>query len=233
MMAGEAVATCGIADTEDEGASMAGEQKSGDGPPVVELLGRARQGETGALGQLLQAYRNYLIVLATMQLDGRLRRRLNPSDLVQDALLAAHRDFHQFRGCSSGEFSAWMRKILIHCLHHAVETHIRAKARDIRCEISLDYVQTALDRSGLSPVNLLADRGPSPSTPALQRENALDFANRLGKLRPQYRDVIVLRGLQGLPFEEVAERMGRRPGAVRMLWLRAIEKLQEAAAEAV
>lgn len=212
---------------------MAFEQQAGDAPPVVELLGRARDGETAALGQLLQAYRNYLIVLATMQLDGRLRRRLNPSDLVQDALLAAHRDFHQFRGCSAGEFSAWMRKILIHCLHHAVETHIRAKARDIRCEISLDYVQTALDRSGLSPVNLLADRGPSPSTPALQRENALDFANRLGKLRPQYRDVIVLRGLQGLPFEEVAERMGRRPGAVRMLWLRAIEKLQEAAAETV
>lgn len=212
---------------------MAGEHQPGDGPPVVELLDRARQGETAALGQLLQAYRNYLIVLATMQLDGRLRRRLNPSDLVQEALLAAHRDFHQFRGCSAPEFSAWMRKILIHCLHHAVEMHIRAKARDIRCEISLDYVQSALDRSGLSPANLLADRGPSPSTPALQRENALDFANRLGKLRPQYRDVIVLRGLQGLPFEEVAERMGRKPGAVRMLWLRAIEKLQATSEEAV
>jgi RNA polymerase sigma-70 factor (ECF subfamily) len=211
---------------------MATTYSTSEGPPVVELLDRARQGEGEALGQLLQAYRNYLIVLATMQLDGRLRRRLNPSDLVQEALLAAHRDFHQFRGCSAPEFSAWMRKILIHCLHHAVEMHIRAKARDIRCEISLDQAHSTLDRSGLSPANLLADPGPSPSAPALQRENALDFANRLGKLRPQYRDVIVLRGLQGLPFDEVAERMGRKPGAVRMLWLRAIEKLQSASLEA-
>jgi RNA polymerase sigma-70 factor (ECF subfamily) len=211
---------------------MATTYSTSEGLPVVELLDRARQGEGEALGQLLQAYRNYLIVLATMQLDGRLRRRLNPSDLVQEALLAAHRDFHQFRGCSAPEFSAWMRKILIHCLHHAVEMHIRAKARDIRCEISLDQAHSTLDRSGLSPANLLADPGPSPSAPALQRENALDFANRLGKLRPQYRDVIVLRGLQGLPFDEVAERMGRKPGAVRMLWLRAIEKLQSASLEA-
>jgi RNA polymerase sigma-70 factor (ECF subfamily) len=206
---------------------MAEPHQTTDGPPVVDLLERARDGEATALGQLLQAYRNYLIVLATMQLDGRLRRRMNPSDLVQDALLAAHRDFHQFRGCSSGEFTAWLRKILIHCLHHAVEMHIRAKARDIRCEISLDHVHSAMDRSGLSPMNLLADRGPSPSAPAQQRENALAFANRLGQLRPPYRDVIVLRGLQGLAFDEVAERMGRKPGAVRMLWLRAIEKLQE------
>ncbi len=206
---------------------MANGDAAHDGPPVVELLGRAREGEVAAVGQLLQAYRNYLIVLATMQLDGRLRRRMNPSDLVQDALLAAHRDFHQFRGCSSGEFTAWLRKILIHCLHHAVEMHIRAKARDVRQEISLDQAHQALDRSGLSPINLLADRGPSPSAPVQQRETAVAFANRLGQLRPPYRDVIVLRGIQGLPFEEVAKRMDRKPGAVRMLWLRAIEKLQE------
>ena len=73
----------------------------------------------------------------------------------------------------------------------------------------------------------LADPGPSPSTPARQRERAVALADQLAKLRPEYRDVIVLRNLQGLSFEEIAERMDRKTGAVRMLWLRAIEKFKQ------
>ncbi len=53
------------------------------------------------------------------------------------------------------------------------------------------------------------------------------MADQLSRLPPQYRDVIVLRNLQGLSFDEVAERMGRKPGTVRMLWLRAIEKFKQ------
>jgi RNA polymerase sigma-70 factor (ECF subfamily) len=74
---------------------------------------------------------------------------------------------------------------------------------------------------------VLADRGPSPSEPAHRRERAVAIADQLAKLKPDDRDVIVLRNLQGLSFEEVAERMGRKPGAVRMLWLRAIERFRE------
>ena len=53
------------------------------------------------------------------------------------------------------------------------------------------------------------------------------LADQLSHLPPHYRDVIVLRNLQGLSFEEVADRMERKPGAVRMLWLRAIEKFKQ------
>jgi len=53
------------------------------------------------------------------------------------------------------------------------------------------------------------------------------IADQLAKLRPDYREVIVLRNLQGLSFEEVAVQMDRKPGAVRMLWLRAIEKFRQ------
>ncbi len=53
------------------------------------------------------------------------------------------------------------------------------------------------------------------------------FANRLAQLRPQYRQVIIMRNLQGLTFEEIAERMERNAGAVRMLWLRAVDKLKQ------
>ncbi len=126
------------------------------------LLAQARAGHAEPIGQLLSLYRNYLLVLATTQFDRRLRRRLNPSDLVQEAMLAAHRDFEQFRGDSEGQFLAWLRQILIHCLHRAIETHMKAKMRDVRCEISIENISAALDRSTARLSDLFVDKAPSP-----------------------------------------------------------------------
>ncbi len=191
------------------------------------LLTQARSGATEPLGRLLQLYRNYLTILATTQIDRRLRRRMSPSDLVQEAMLAAHRDFPKFRGRVEQEFLGWLRQILINCLHHAVETHVKAKRRDVRCEVSIEQASQNLDRSVFNFAHVLADAGPSPSAPVRQREHAVALADQLAKLRPEYREVIVLRNLQGLSFDEVAERMDRNSGAVRMLWLRAIEKFKQ------
>jgi len=198
-----------------------------DSSSIRHLVDKARRGETEPLGQLLQLYRNYLTILATTQLDRRLRRRMSPSDLVQEAMLAAHCDFAKFRGSSERELLAWLRQILINCLHHAMETHLDAKRRDVRREISVEQVSAVLDRSVVQFVQVLADRGPSPSEPLRRRERAVALADQLAKLRAPYRDVIVLRNLQGLTFEEIADRMGRNAGAVRMLWLRAIDKFKQ------
>lgn len=200
--------------------------KSSQQRKAQRLLTQARDGAPEQVGQLLQLYRNYLLVLATTQFDRRLRRRLSPSDLVQETMLAAHRDFEQFRGRTEPQFLAWLRQILINCLHHAIETHVKAKMRDVRCEISIENLSVALDRSTARLSELLVDKAPSPGAPMRQRENAVAFANQLAALRPQYRDVIIMRNLQGLPFEEIAERMDRNSGAVRMLWLRAVDKLK-------
>jgi RNA polymerase sigma-70 factor (ECF subfamily) len=198
-----------------------------EGASFEKLLDEARRGEAEPLGRLLELYRNYLTILATTQLDRKLRRRMNPSDLVQETMLGAHRDFSQFRGGSEQELLAWLRQILINCLHHAIETHVKAKRRDVRCEISIEQVSAAVDRSAADFAQVLADPGPSPSTPARRREQALALADQLAKLKPQYREVIILRNLQGLSFEEVAARMNRKTAAVRMLWLRAIEKFKQ------
>lgn len=194
---------------------------------VESLITEARASGAEPLGQLLQLYRNYLTILATIQFDRRLRRRLSPSDLVQETMLAAHRDFASFTGCSERQFLAWLRQILINCLHHAIDAHVKSKKRGVRAEVSLERVNAAMNHSDVDLANVLADRGPSPSSAIDQRERAVAFANQLAKLRPQYREVIVLRNIQGLPFEAIAERMHRKAGAVRMLWLRAIERLKQ------
>ena len=106
--------------------------------PIAEVIDSARDGNTRTLGQLLQLYRNYLSVLAMTQLDRRLWRRVSTSDLVQETMLAAHRDFGQFRGNSEGELLAWLRQILVNCLSHAVEKNIHAKKRDMRREVDIE-----------------------------------------------------------------------------------------------
>lgn len=198
---------------------------------VIELLSRAKRGATDELGELLQLYRNYLTVFATTQINGRLRQRMSPSDAVQETMLAAHQDIQKFQGVSEREFLSWLRQILLNTIYHAVETHFKAKRRDIRREVSFEQLNERLDRSAVNLGNALVAHGPSPSESVHKRELAVAVADQLAKLRADYRDVIVLRNLQGLPFEEVASRMNRSTGAARMLWLRAMEKLKLVYAE--
>ncbi len=197
-----------------------------DSQEFDQLLVQARQGHREARGQLLQWYLNYLTILATSQLNQPLRRRVSPSDLVQEAMLAAYRDFGDFRGNSRGELLGWLRQILINTLHRAFATHVKAEKRDIRREISLDQTTQRMDESGGNLARLLPSSSPSPSAPMRSREDAVLLADQLNRLRPDYRDVVVLRVIQGLSFQEIADQMNRSSGAVRMLFLRALNEFK-------
>ena len=194
-----------------------------EGADFPRLLSEARSGRTESLGQLLEWYVNYLTILATTQLDRRIQRRVSPSDLVQEAMLAAHRDFGDFRGQSQAELLGWLRQILINTLHHAFARHVKAGKRDIRREVSIDEVSRQLEESACNLAAMIPARVDSPSAAMRTREDSVALADQLNKLLPHYRDVIIYRILQGLSFEEIAERMERSSGAVRMLWLRALE----------
>jgi RNA polymerase sigma-70 factor, ECF subfamily len=199
---------------------------SGRSKVTRELLSRARQGDGESLGELLTLYRNYLSLMATTQLERRLRPRVSPSDIVQETMLKAHRHFAQFKGCSEAEFLAWLRQILLSSLAHFVERHLLAAKRNIRREISIE--DCADLAGGASPgANALGTpRGESPSTAVRQREASQILSDHLGELSPRYREVLLLRNIQGLSFDEIAIQFHCTPAAVRMLWLRAIQKLR-------
>lgn len=190
------------------------------------LLSAAKNGEAESLGQLLEMYLNYLKLLARTQLDQKLQGRTSPSDVVQETLLEAHRDFPQFRGNHPEEFLGWLRRILINNLARVVQRHVLAEKRDVRREISIDDVGADVERSTARLVAVLADAGNSPSSDAQKHEAGLVLADELAELNADYRDVIVLRHLEGLSFADVAGKMGRTSGAVRMLWMRAIAQLR-------
>src|SRR5262245_18737576 len=188
----------------------------------------ARDGDRTSIGELLQHYRNYLMLLATTQIHRRLRRRVNPSDVVQETTLKAHRHFAQFRGETERELLAWLRQILVTNLGRFVEQYMLAAKRDIRRESSIEGAGAALSESSSRLSALLCAGGQTPRAVIQRREDAVVLANRLAELPRHYREVLILRNIQGLSFERAAARLNRPLGATRMLWLRAIQKLRAA-----
>ncbi|MGO9463143.1 MAG: sigma-70 family RNA polymerase sigma factor [Isosphaeraceae bacterium] len=191
--------------------------------PSGLLLVQARDGDAAAQGQLLELYRNYLRLMARTLINQPLRIRLDASDLVQETFLKAHREFSGFLGSTEPELVAWLRQILVRSLADQVRQH-RAKRRDYRRE---EPMEVLLDRSSLAIQAQLATPLSSPSAHSSKREQAVLLADALEKMPADYREVFLLRNLERIPFDEIARRMNRSSGAVRMLWARAIKKLSQ------
>jgi RNA polymerase sigma-70 factor (ECF subfamily) len=192
-----------------------------------QLLAGARAGDSDSLGWLLEIYRNYLHLLASAQLNERLRSRVNPSDLVQETFLRASRHFGEFCGSSEQEWLGWLRTILRRSLLTMVHRQVVARKRSVLREISLQELAIRSGPEASGWTSQIVSPGSSPSAPARRQELSCLLAERLSRLPGPYREVLVLRHLEGLSFSEVAERMRRPPGAVRVLWLRALERLRQ------
>ena len=186
---------------------------------------RIRAGDDAALGTLLSSYASYLELLARVQIGRRLQRKVDPGDVVQETFLEIHRQFPIFRGSTEAELLGWMRKILAGQIALMLRRYLGTKARDVKLEqelgLQLDHSSQALDRG-------LADSISTPSQHASKREQAVLLAEALQQLPEDYREVIILRHLEGLPFSEVAQRMERSEDAVQKLWVRSLGKLRGA-----
>lgn len=187
------------------------------------LLDRARAGDAAAQGQLLGRFERWLQLLARVQCESRFQAKFDAADIVQQTLLEAVRALPQFRGTTEAELAGWLRQILAHALAHEIRRFQGAQKRDVGLEVSLD---AELAQSSLRLGALLAESGPTPSQAAARQEVGVLLADALCRLPEDYRDVLVLRHLEGLSHEEIAVRLGRSVGAVRMLWVRALASLK-------
>jgi RNA polymerase sigma-70 factor (ECF subfamily) len=187
------------------------------------LLVLARAGDGEALGSLLERYRNYLMLLARLQVDRRLQVKFDPADLVQETFLEAHRDFSQFRGECEAELVGWLRRILATNLANLVRRYYGTQRRDPHLERDLNE---ALDQSSRALDRGLASPQSSPSNQAVRREQAVILADALQRLAPDYREAILLRHVEGLSFPEMSRRMGRTEDSVKKLWARGLARLR-------
>jgi RNA polymerase sigma-70 factor (ECF subfamily) len=193
-----------------------------DAIPEVLLI-QARAGDEAALGRLLEIYRNYLRLVARALIGQALRVRLDASDLVQETFLKASGEFSQFLGATEPELTAWLRRILVRTLANQAKHH-RRQGRDYQRQESLEAM---LDRSSAAVQRALASAVETPSSHAVRREQAVLLADALEELPAHYREVFVLRNLEHIPFDQIAERMGRSPGATRVLWKRAMDRISQ------
>jgi RNA polymerase sigma-70 factor (ECF subfamily) len=196
----------------------------GETPKLSQLILQARDGDVESRDRLFGLCRSYLGFAARAQVETWLRVKIDASDLVQQTMLEAHRDFDRFQGVTEREWLAWLKRILAHNVADFIRRYRGTAKRQIGREVPFhDPAETKFMRGAAEP----AGREGTPSQEFLRLDDELRVAAALAELPPDYQEVIVLRNLQRLPFNEVAERMERSRPAVQMLWMRAIKKLQK------
>jgi RNA polymerase sigma-70 factor (ECF subfamily) len=188
------------------------------GGPEAERLAKAH-GSPEALGQLLEGYRRYLLQIANSELDSQMQTKLGASDLVQETFLEAHRAFDRFQGDSPVELRAWLRAILLNKVADTNRQFRGTAKREIGKEVAI------AGKSETQPEPVVPT--PSPSNLLMREERATALTVALARLPPHYRQVIVWRQVEDLSFDDMASRLGRSTDAVRKLWWRALQQLQD------
>ncbi|BBO33447.1 RNA polymerase ECF-type sigma factor [Lacipirellula parvula] len=178
------------------------------------------------LGPLLQQYEEYLLLLARVEVGRRLQRKLDPSDLVQEVFLDAHRQFPNFRGTTESELLEWLRQILAGITANAMRHYLGVQGRDARRELEQD-ISGSFGKTAKQLHELAAVSGETPSQDAMRREQAVVVADAIQSLPDDYRDVLILRHWEGLSFPDVAIRLSKTTDSVEKLWMRALVKLRQ------
>lgn len=171
----------------------------------------------------LDRYRQYLLMLARVELDPRLGERLDPSDVVQQTMLDAFQRREQFRGTTEAEWAAWLRQILVNNLVDALRAAGRAK-RDITREQSLD---AAVERSSQRLEQWLVADQSTASQKLERHEQAIRLANALALLPKPQSEALVLKNWNNWSLAEVADHMDRTPAAVAGLLKRGLKQLRK------
>jgi RNA polymerase sigma-70 factor (ECF subfamily) len=188
---------------------------------VVPLLTAARAGSAEALGRLFEACRGYLLTVAESELAADVKVKEAASDLVQDTFLEAQRDFARFHGATEAELLAWLRRLLLNNVANVTRRYRTGKR-------SVEREAAALDGQAKQDLQASLPAGSdSPSGQAVANEQAAALARALERLPDDYRQVLRLRYEEGRQFEEIAAMMGRSANAVRKLFARAVERVQQ------
>ncbi len=171
-----------------------------------------------SVADLLEAFRDYLSLIADRSLEPKYRRKGGASDIVQETLMAANRDFVAFRGRSGGELRNWLKAILRHRLadfkrQTAAATRLETAGMD--CEPDSEFLA------------VLPGRNQTASSIFSAAEDRKRVKAALARLPEDYQTIIRLRYFETQKFSEIAAHMNRTEQAVQKLWVRALRSLQK------
>ncbi|MBM4068579.1 MAG: sigma-70 family RNA polymerase sigma factor [Planctomycetes bacterium] len=173
--------------------------------------------------QRLEGFRQYLALLARLQVDPKLQAKVDLSGVVQQTLLEAYQSLQKIDGWNEAQQAAWLRQALANNLKDELRRW-RTEARDVGREQSL---QAALDQSSTRLEAWLAANQSSPSQRVDRQEQAVRLADALARLPEAQREALVLQHWHGWSLVQIAEHLGRTPAAVAGLLHRGLGQLRE------
>jgi RNA polymerase sigma-70 factor (ECF subfamily) len=186
----------------------------------ADWIDAARRGDSVALGEALETFRDYLTLMAMRGIGPGLETKAGASDLVQETFLAAQRGVAAFRGTTQAEWRAWLEAILTNQLANLRRSYLNTQKR--RAEVAVPPGLIA----GMNGAQTDTNDPPSRHLRHQERDDAIEEA--LIRLPEHYRQVVQLHHDEGLTFEVIGIRMGISAEAVRKLWGRALVCLKQA-----
>ncbi len=193
-------------------------------PETQELLDQAKRGDDSAVERLLTVHREPLRRMIDLRLDPALAARVDASDIVQDVLLEAHRRLQDYLRKPNMPFHLWLRHI---ARDHIIDAHRHerlAQRRSVDREQSLNARRQG--ESSLEWAAQFFDSEVTPASAAMRHEMEKKVQAAIGQLAEDDREIILMRYVEQLSNQDVAETLGLSEAAASMRCLRAVRRLQ-------
>jgi RNA polymerase sigma-70 factor, ECF subfamily len=189
-----------------------------------ELLERARGGDAAARETILASQRDRLRRMVAVGLDRRLASRVDPSDVVQEAMADAARGLPQYLNNPPLPFFPWLRQFARERLAKLHRHHIKAGKRSVaREEVRASW--TANGSGGVTAQPLPAS-GTSPSGRLIREESRQRVWDAMARLSEADRQVLTMRDIDGFSVAQIASALGASEGAIKVRHLRALRRLR-------
>jgi RNA polymerase sigma-70 factor (ECF subfamily) len=192
---------------------------------VAELTDRLARGDAEALASLFSLSWDRLHRMIHFRLDPRLRGRVDPDDILQEAYLAARQRIDSFAAEKSNSVFVWLRLIVGQTMIDVYRRHLGSKMRDAKQEVSMQKFASPMASSVSMSMHLLGGL-TSPSQAAAKAEVADLLDEVLADMEPIDREILVLRHFEELSNKEVAELLQIQRSTASNRYVRALQRLK-------
>ena len=177
------------------------------------------------MGELFGLHRERLWRLVRFRMDPRLRDRMDPDDVLQEAFLAGSRRVESFLSQPGASLFVWLRLLVMQTLCDLYRHHVGAQMRDARRDVALDPQDGS--HTSVCLAVLLAGTITSPSQAAAALELMGRLEQAIASMAKIDQEIIALRHFEDLTNLETAEALGISPQAASNRYVRAIARLKE------
>ncbi len=188
--------------------------------PDKDLLNRYRSGDDRAFDDIVRLYRDRIF----RRVFGMLKNHEDAEEVTQDTFLRARRGLESFRGDAA--FSTWLYQIATNLAHNRYWFWWRRRRH---ASVSLDAALGP--ETTLTLEEVLPDEQPNPGEEAVTQELVERVEAAMEKLSPAHREILTLRNVRNLSYEEIAARLDLSLGTVKSRIARARDALKQSLGE--